>query len=167
VSDQLLPYLLKGDIDPWMFHQTNMKVYTPTVRGTNSLLSDLMDATLAKYNNLFTLPVVSAQQGGSTNSLGDRIAKRMQYNAVIAATSTLTSTLASVQLGPLGFQVGQPFTLTMTAPSTLPYTQTSTLTVPVTGLSTSGAESYGGQKISHITLKPGQKYTVKGIIAGP
>jgi hypothetical protein len=158
-SQVLLLYLLQGDMDPLMFHQTNLRAYD----GTHSLLSDLLDTTLAKYNSAYMLPILSPQMGGSNGSLGDRMAKWMQYTAVISSTSSL----ASVQLGSNGFQVGQPFTLTISAPSTLPYTQTSTLTVPVTGLSMSGAESYGGQKIAHITLSPGQTYTVKGTIAGP
>ena len=106
--------------------------------------------------------------GGSANSLGDRMAQRMQYNAVISSTPIL----ASVELGPNGFQAGQPFTLTITAPSPLPPPQTltaqqtssPTLTVPVTGLNMSGAEMYGGQYIAHITLKPGQSCTVTGTI---
>jgi hypothetical protein len=145
-----LLYLLKGDMDPLMFHQTNLEAYD----GTHSLLSDVIDATVAKYNSLLRPPILSPQMGGNANSLGDRMAKRMQYNAVIAGTPAL----ANVQV-PNGFQAGQPFTLTITAPSTL--------TVPVTGLSTSGAEMYGGQPISHITLKPGQTYTVTGTVPGP
>jgi hypothetical protein len=70
---------------------------------------------------------------------------------------------------------GQPFTLTLAAPNPLPppqtlsaqHTQAPTLTVPVTGLSTSDAETYGGPLISHITLNPGQTYTVQGTIPGP
>ena len=76
-SQVLLLNMLQGDMDPLMFHQTNMEAYD----GTHSLLSDLLDATLAKYNSLFTLPVLSPPMGGSANSLGDRMAQRMQYSA--------------------------------------------------------------------------------------
>ncbi|HKO25661.1 MAG TPA: hypothetical protein VJY65_13100, partial [Chloroflexota bacterium] len=163
-SQVLLLNMLQGDMDPLMFHQTNMEAYD----GTHSLLSDLLDATLAKYNSLFTLPVLSPPMGGSANSLGDRMAQRMQYNSVISSTPAP----ASLELGPNGFQAGQPFTLTITAPSPLPPPQTlsaqqtlsPTLTVPVTGLNMSGAERYGGQYIAHITLKPGQSCTVTGTI---
>jgi hypothetical protein len=43
-SDVLLHYLLRGDLDPWMFHQANLRAYD----GVHSLLGDLLDATLAK-----------------------------------------------------------------------------------------------------------------------
>src|SRR5206468_2897952 len=41
-SQALLSYLLKGDIDPLMFHQPNLRAYD----GTHTLLGDLLDATL-------------------------------------------------------------------------------------------------------------------------
>src|SRR5262249_40835843 len=40
-SNMMLTYLLKGDIDPLMFHQPNMRAYD----GTHTLLGDLLDAT--------------------------------------------------------------------------------------------------------------------------
>ncbi len=54
-SQQLLTYMLRGDMDPWMFHQTNLKVHT----SGRTLLTDLLDRTLAKYNGYFRLPVLS------------------------------------------------------------------------------------------------------------
>src|SRR5439155_139581 len=53
VSDQLLPYLLLGQNDPWMFHQPNLVFYDRE----HSLLTDLLDITLAKYNGYFNLPI--------------------------------------------------------------------------------------------------------------
>ncbi len=38
-SSLLLSYLLKGDMDPWMFHQPNLRAYD----GVHSLLGDLLE----------------------------------------------------------------------------------------------------------------------------
>src|SRR5688572_17142457 len=43
-SDVLLRYMLRGDANPWMFHQANVRAYN----GSRSLLSDLIDRTLDK-----------------------------------------------------------------------------------------------------------------------
>ncbi|MDP9440300.1 MAG: hypothetical protein M3P49_16440 [Actinomycetota bacterium] len=45
-SDVLLSYLLKGDIDPWMFHQANLRAYD----GERTLLGDLLDRTLQQFS---------------------------------------------------------------------------------------------------------------------
>jgi hypothetical protein len=78
-SDQLLSYLVNGDIDPLMFHQANLRAYD----GVHTLLGDLIDATLAKYTSAFSLPVLSL----SMDEIGRRMANRMQYNdADVSAT---------------------------------------------------------------------------------
>ncbi len=78
-SDQLLSYLLNGDIDPLMFHQANLRAYD----GVHTLLGDLIDATMAKYTRDFNLPVLSLPM----NEIGRRMANRMQYNdADVSAT---------------------------------------------------------------------------------
>ncbi len=118
-SSMLLSYLLKGDLDPLMFHQSNLRAYD----GTHSLLGDLLDATLAKYSALLTLPLVSP----SMDLLGQQMAQRMAYNAA-GVTATIVP--------------GQSITL---------QAQRAT-TVPVTGLIASGSETYGGQSIAHLTL---------------
>ncbi len=48
-AEIILQYLLKFDIDPLMFHQANLASYD----GTHSLLSDLIERVLAKYNSLY------------------------------------------------------------------------------------------------------------------
>jgi len=130
-SSVMLTYLLKGDIDPVMFHQTNMAAYD----GTHTLLTDLLDATLAKYNALFTLPILSPKM----DALGQLTRNRMQYNqsgaaALItrATTGLWTSITVSTQQA---------------------------ATVPVTGLNSTGAEIYGGQKIAHLALLAGGSAT--------
>ena len=54
-SQQLLTYMLQGDMDPWMFHQTNMNVHS----FGRTLLTDLLDRTFAKYTGYFRLAVLS------------------------------------------------------------------------------------------------------------
>ena len=48
----LLRYLLRGDNNPWMFHQANVR----DIGGGKSLLPDLLDATLDKYAARATFP---------------------------------------------------------------------------------------------------------------
>ena len=43
-SDYLLRYLLRGDLDPWMFHVGNTRAYS----GNRSVLSDLLDETFSE-----------------------------------------------------------------------------------------------------------------------
>lgn len=125
-SQTLMTYLLKGDLDPWMFHQSNLRAYD----GTHTLLSDLLDLALQKYQQLYNLPIVSL----TMDQLGQAMAERMQYTAagVAASVSGLTITLSA----------------------------RSAARVPVTGLFTLGAQSYGGQHISSITLAAGQSLTL-------
>jgi hypothetical protein len=71
-SDVLLQYLMRGENDPWMFHQPDVRAYD----GTHSLLSDLLDATMAKYKRIFNLPVISP----TMETLGDIVANRTTYS---------------------------------------------------------------------------------------
>jgi hypothetical protein len=125
-SQTLAIYLLKGDIDPWMFHQSNQRAYD----GTHTLLGDLLGLTLQKYQQLYNLPIVSP----TMDQLGQTVAARMQYMAggVTASVSGLTITLRAQQAA----------------------------CVPVTGLFTLGARSYGGQYVSSINLAAGQSLTL-------
>ena len=72
-SDVLLQYLLRGEIDPWMFHESNLRAYD----GVHTLLGDLLDRTLEKYSSLFTLPVRSL----TMTALGEWTQNRMRYDA--------------------------------------------------------------------------------------
>jgi hypothetical protein len=72
-SDVLLQYMLRGEIDAWMFHQGNLRAYD----GVHFLLGDLLDRTLEKYGRLFVLPVSSKTMVG----LGQWTASRMRYDA--------------------------------------------------------------------------------------
>ena len=122
-SDMWLQYLLKWDVDPLMFHQANLRAYD----GTRSLLGDLVDATLAKYNQMVNLPIRSEAQ----HDLGVRVANRMAYNA-----SGLTAVLTPCSN----------LTLSVTQPALVP------LTGVIYG---TNQEVYGGQNISYVQATPG------------
>jgi hypothetical protein len=130
-SSNMLAYLLKWDIDPLMFHQTNVEAYD----GVHSLYSDLMDAVLAKYNNVYNLPILDHPE----HQLGIDTAQRMAYNA-----SGVRATL--------------------TPCTSLTVTTTNAAVVPVTGVASGPAgtqvETYGGQHIAYLNLAAGQSVTV-------
>lgn len=72
-SDVLLRYLLRGEIDPWMFHQSNLRAYD----GAHTLLGDLLDRVLERYRELVDLPVLSP----TMDDVGRRVQARMRFNA--------------------------------------------------------------------------------------
>jgi hypothetical protein len=127
-SDAFLQYLLNGNNDPWMFHQANTRDYDGA---GHSLLTDLMDATFAKYSAVATLPVVSPIM----DDLAGRVRNRMDLNA--------SGVVATVQAG-----------------TSMTVSVSNAATVPVTGLCTPGAETYAGQTISYLSLTPGQPVTL-------
>lgn len=129
-SDALLQYLLRGEIYPWMFHQTNLRRFTSG--GTaHSLLTDLIDATVRKYEALFTLPIVSP----TMEATGAWLENRMKVRA------------AGVRATLVG---GKSLVLSAAAPAV----------VPVTGLRAAASEEYGGQPIAHVRLAAGQTVTI-------
>jgi hypothetical protein len=103
-----------------------------TYDGTHSLLGDLIDATLAKYSAAYNLPILNLTQ----HEVGIRIANRMAYNASgVTATynpGAKTITLKTVKAA----------------------------TIPVTGVTYGTAETYGGQKISQVTMTANQTLTI-------
>ncbi|HVZ86246.1 MAG TPA: hypothetical protein VHG72_04715, partial [Polyangia bacterium] len=127
-STPLLRQLLNGSNDSWMFHQANTRDYDG--RG-HSLLSDLLDATLAKYAAAATWPILSP----TMEDLAARVAARMALEG-----AGLTATI----------QPGVSITMAVA----------NAATVPVTGLCTPAAERYGGQTISWIALNAGQSVTL-------
>ena len=135
VSDVLLVYMLRGEVDPWMFHESNLRAYD----GVHTLLGDLLDRTLDRYGRIFTLPVRSP----TLAALGEWTKNRMRYNAAGVRCSFTP----------------QQGTITITA--------TRSAVVPVTGLCTASAETYGGQCISHVALQAGQSVTLGTGTASP
>jgi hypothetical protein len=87
--------------------------------------------TFTKYTNLVNFPILSPTE----DVLGAKMTDRAQYN------------LAGV-------------TASFIAHQRIMVTAQQTATVPVTGLSTTGAETYDGQTISHLSLVGGQTLTL-------
>jgi hypothetical protein len=95
----------------------------------HSLLSDLLDDAFAKYAGVMTFPIASP----TMEDLAGRVRNRMALDG-----SGVVATLGS---------------------GGLTVTVAHAATVPVTGLCTPGAESYGGQSISYLVLADGQTAT--------
>jgi hypothetical protein len=131
-SDMLLSYLLTYDLRPLMFHAGNLRAYD----GTKSLLGDLINTTLTKYNTYYkNLPIRSP----GLRDTGDLMKRRQVYNE-----SSVTGVLRPGNYIVVGAtrSDGQ------------------SVVVPVTGVSFgTSRETYGGQSISFITLSPGNNYS--------
>lgn len=125
-SQQLLGYMLQGDMDPWMFHQTNLKVHALG----RTLLTDLFDRTLEKYNALFRLPVLSPPM--------DQIAQLMKERMALDASQVSATRY----------------------PGSLTVSAVNSAVVPITGANVFAAQSYGGQKIARIAVQAGQTVSV-------
>jgi hypothetical protein len=124
-SEMWLRYLLKYDVNPVMFHQTNLRAYPPD--GARSLLGDLINITLAKYNALYALPILSPRQ----HEIGVMMSKRMAYN---------NSGIG----GKIVFSGGN---------NTITLRAANAVSAPLTGIKYGSTfESYGGQVISTIPL---------------
>jgi hypothetical protein len=80
-SQNLLVYLLQGNIDPAMYHQPNTRAYD----GVHTLLGDLLDVTFQKFRRHSTLPIVSPDQ----HECGARMGRTMDRNKA-GVTATLT-----------------------------------------------------------------------------
>ena len=129
-SDLMVSYLAKFDLDPLMFHQPNMRAYD----GVNSLLGDLLNATLTKYEAVYKLPIVN----GTQEQIGKLMAERMVYNA-----SGVKGTLV----------LGSPNRIVLKSPKEV--------TVPITGIASGdGIVNYGGQQISKIKVQAGSTVTL-------
>ena len=121
-SEIWLRYLLKYDVDPLMFHQSNLRADN----GTNSMLGDLIDATMKKYNSMYKLPIRSPSQ----HDAGVLMAARMAYNASGVSGQILLGATNSISLKTIN-----------------------PVEAPLTGISYGNSkESYGGQTISTISL---------------
>jgi len=127
-SDVILRYLLAWDLNPLMFHQANLRAYD----GTHSLLGDLIDATVVKYERLVALPI----RAWGLHDVGDRLAGR----------SALASAEVRATFGP-----DRQLTLTSSQP----------VIVPVTGIRVGDDwESYGDEVISYLAVDPGRPVTI-------
>jgi hypothetical protein len=142
VSGSFVVNMLKGDMNPEMFHQPNLHFSDNaanlglTGSHVSSLLTDTYDQAFAKYKSLYKLPVLSPTLDQTAVLMQNRNA----YNL-----SGVTASLVGV-----GSPTPQ-ITITMPSTATLP-----SAVIPVTGLTSTGSELYGGQNISHINMTPGQ-----------
>ena len=129
-SDKLLLYMLEGEIDPQMYHQSNLRAYD----GVHSLLSDLHDRTLEKFRRYSTLPVRSPQMQG--------------------AGSIIEDTMAREKAGVTGaLQPG--VSVTLTNPSAA-----QAVWVSVSGPCTANSENYAGKCITEVLVSAGSTVTL-------
>jgi hypothetical protein len=146
VSSSFLSNMLIGDMDPEMFHQPDLHFSINTAPGmpstgqTSSLLADTYNQTFSLYKQMYNLPVLSP----TLDQAGQAMQSRNAYN--------LSNVTASI----IGAGGPNP-TITVTMPSGAPVP---TAIIPITGLNSTGAEVYGGQYISHISITPGQTVTL-------
>jgi hypothetical protein len=128
-SQNLLLYLLQGNIDPTMYHQPNTRGYD----GVRTLLGDLLDTAFAKFRTYSTLPIMSPAE----HVIGPRMANTMARNSAgIAATITN---------GPVG--------------QTASFTSPVAIDFAVTGICTSTSERYAGECITNVHVDAGQTVT--------
>lgn len=128
-ADVIVKYLLAFDIDPLMFHQANLRAYD----GTHSLLSDLIDLVLAKYNDHYRdVPVVNI----GMNEIGEEMERRAIYNSAKISANLI---------------VGNGLILSADRD----------VTVAITGVHLEDvSECYANQHISLITLKQNEIYRI-------
>ncbi len=84
-SQALAGYLLSGNLDPWMFHQANIR----DIGGGHSLLSDLLGAALDRYLAAATFPVLSP----TMDELATLVLARMSLDA-----SGVSATISGSQM---------------------------------------------------------------------
>jgi hypothetical protein len=80
-SQDLLVYLLQGNIDPTMYHQPNTRAYD----GVHSLLGALLGLSFDKFRAHSTLPVMSPDM----HVAGARMANTFARNQVVGVVATL------------------------------------------------------------------------------
>jgi hypothetical protein len=129
-SEMWLRYLLKFDLNPVMFHQSNLRAYD----NKNSLLGDLINATLKKYNSMYALQIRNPSQ----HQAGVLMANRMAYNDSGVSARLMLGTTNSIAL-----QTVNP------------------VKAPLTGISYGATqETYGAQVISTVPLDAGGTATI-------
>ena len=128
-AEVILANMLRGDIDPYMFHGNNIREYADG----RSLMTDLLDRVLDRYDDYFTLPV----QTLTMEEIGQAMKARAGFHAS----------------GAFGhFVPNQPDN----SPGAITIGTERAVTVPVTGLLGATGESYGGQTIAQVVLDAGE-----------
>src|SRR4029079_13447807 len=98
-TTEQLRYLMRGESDPWMFHQANLR----DLGGGQSLLTAFLDGVLAKYAARATFPIVSP----TMDEVAQKTKARMAFDA-----SGVTATL----------EPGGKLTVQVTHAATIPVT---------------------------------------------
>ena len=146
VSSSFVSNMLIGDMDPEMFHQPDLHFSVNTAPGMpstgqpTSLIADTYNQTFSLYKQLYNLPVLSP----TLDRLGQAMENRNAFNL-----SNVTASIVGAY-GP-----GATISVTVPSSSSVP-----SAIIPVTGLNSTGAEIYGGQYISHISVTAGQTITL-------
>ena len=146
VSSSFLNNMLIGDMDPEMFHQPDLHFSINTAPGmpttglTSSLLTDTYDQTFSQYKAVYNLPVLTP----TLDQLGVLMQNRNSFNL-----SNVTASIIGAG--------GPNATIIVTMP---PSASVPNAIIPVTGLNSAGAELYGGQFISYISVTAGQTITL-------
>jgi hypothetical protein len=128
-SDNLLSYMLRWDVDPWMFHQANLGRYS----GSRFLLADLLERTFDKYAQAYNLPVRNITQKASA----ELMKKRMAYDssgvdATLTPCQGITLSVDNAATIPLtGVSAGSTETYGGQTISSVPMTPGTTETIPV------------------------------------
>lgn len=127
-SNMLVTYLLTHSINPLMYHAGNLRAYD----GVHSLVSDVTDATLAKYSRYYNLPIRSPAE----TEIGQRMQDRGAWQAA-GVTARLVNGTSIVLTSPVATKV------------------------PVTGVAYSTAvERYGTETISWVRLSANTPITL-------
>ncbi len=132
-----LYYLLQGDIDPLMFHQSNLARYTDSSGRVRSLYADWIDAVVAKYLAYSDAPILTLGEA----AIGNAMQERGQLNAC-----GLTTTLVEVA-----------------GVRNLELSSTRGCTVPITGLSApiaGSVEVYAGEPTTSVVMLAGVPRTI-------
>lgn len=98
-SDVILGYLIRGNINPLMFHQTNTRFYSKT----QSLQTDLLDRVFQKYDALFAIPILSLQM----DDIGNRMRQKGDFldSGVTATWNPATKVLSITTVRPTSVPV--------------------------------------------------------------
>jgi hypothetical protein len=136
-SDVWVRYMIRYDMRPLMFHQPNTCAYG----GGRSLLGDLIEMTMAKYNAMFNLPVLSRRQ----RQIASLMIERMNLNGAVkpATGAPLTGRIVPNAVA------GRPASIVVNNPTSR------SVVVPITGVNWTNAtsrETYGGQTTSRVTI---------------
>jgi hypothetical protein len=128
-SEMMVLWMVRGETNPWMFHQANLITYADN----RFLLGDLLDRLFAKYKSLMSFPVLSP----TMDELADTMKRRMVYNtsgvqatiepgrrlilraakdtrvAVTGVSNSMPCNYGSVIISCFNLRAGRPITVTL------------------------------------------------------